>query len=124
MVEIRWFTDLPYEVKEYYSKVEDLLRCFAEQKDETDFLSILGGYVYIIEREEEISEIPALSIKPDFVECDLLKEDCILDIAEKLENFFLICLITNNAGGNTYLIPASMTNKYLSRLVERVKESY
>jgi len=74
----------------------------------------VGGYIYEIEKEEEIDEIPTLNRK------SLRQLSSSFDVLDDLGTHFYLGLMTTNAGGSTYLIPKSILS---SETLKNIKES-
>ena len=72
-----------------------------------------GGGIFIVDRIEDLKEIEGTILRAGTPEeiaqwqitTTLDKEPVGFDTYEDIGEFILVCLCTNNAGGNTYFIP-------------------
>jgi hypothetical protein len=68
---------------------------------------ILGGGIFLVESEEDLKEVPTT-----IPGISLFEKADSYDICEVTPDglFVTIVLITNNSGGNTYMIPIELAN--------------
>ena len=71
----------------------------------------LGGDVYILENEDDLSILQLADAKASDI-----------DILEVHGAFMLFCRITNNAGGDQFFIPTSLISQKLSNLLKEKNE--
>ena len=71
--------------------------------EEGDLLELLGGSLYVAEAEGDLATITEMSDLP------LIYNEW--EIHEEFDNFTLLCEITNNAGGDVFIIPRSILNE-------------
>ena len=73
-----------------------------------DFQYYFGGEIYIIEVYKDLVNIESWSERGDYNYASILEEPTQFDICQYTEDksFVILCMITNNSGGNTYFIPA------------------
>jgi hypothetical protein len=93
-------------IKEMYISIDS--------DDEEDFEMDLGGGFYLIESLEDLSEIYTATLNEDTNEFYTINERAdFFDICEytSCKQFVQVLLCTNNAGGNTFLIPAAIAEQ-------------
>ena len=71
--------------------------------EEGDLLELLGGSLYVAESDDDLTTITEMSGRP------LIYHEW--EIHEEFDNFTLLCEITNNAGGDVFIIPRSILNE-------------
>lgn len=106
------------EDKTILNKIINILNSIAEivpisemNKFHEDFNNNLGGYVFLIENENDLKEIPVESTK------NLYEYAGKFDAATKTVRYTILTNITNDAGGDIYFIPNSINNP-------NIEESY
>lgn len=84
-----------------------------------DFLNDFGGFFYLVETEEDLKEIPTTVIINDKYS-NLKDSASAFDIFERLDdNFYHVLMVTNNSGGNTYIVPISIVENNPNALKSR-----
>lgn len=99
----------------FKKKLEDYYNSMKEEAPDLnefgkDLLSDFGGFFYLVESEEDFKAIETPHWNSNLNRYFRLDEmPASFDICEKLEDGFVhMLLCTNNAGGNTYLIPPKL----------------
>jgi hypothetical protein len=99
---------------QYYEKLlfkEELTR---------DFLETFGGDILLVENEEDVDRIPNYTPDNSTIKDPIMlgwqslnKNPCLIDIAKLIEDteYYLFFLVTNNAGGDSYLVHKSLVEK-------------
>jgi hypothetical protein len=114
MKKVVYFKDAPEELKEEMTRIYKKFYPYSDFVTDPDssFMFELGGNLFIIEKEEDIKEIQTVE------GVDLRKVSGSLDTCRPIKNYWLLQLCTNDAGGNIYLVPNKLVNKYIEESKE------
>lgn len=117
--------------KELFESIKNAAEDILEGEDDEAFIDIFGGYFYLVETLEDLNEIPVLAIEPgsgSLGKSSLALMPSIFDSCEFLDNneFLHILNCTNNAGGNTYLIPKAIVEQSFNvrKSIELTRNAY
>jgi hypothetical protein len=92
----------PKKILSVFMKILDENELFPEEYENQTLDYLFGGEVFLVEEKEDLKQI--LTIMPGVY---LFDSNSAYDIYEVLpdKTYLMLCLITNNSGGNTYFIP-------------------
>ena len=84
-----------------------------------DMEPVIGGYIYLVETPYELSAIQTTNYNSWQNRYETLNESAsVFDVCDMIAGkYYYLSNLTNNAGGNAYVIPVSLAN-------ENVKRSY
>jgi hypothetical protein len=100
------------EIIEFLSK--DIL---PNEIDQEDFIASLGGYVFIVEIQEDLLRIPTMvesKLPPNKQHPDCCGWASVVETVASFDqlvwigNYLFVFTATNNAGGNSYFIPKAI----------------
>jgi hypothetical protein len=111
--------------------IESITNAAEEFGDDVNLSEIFGGDFFLIETIEDVYEIPVMGIDTQTGEwqaSNLGTLPSVFDSCEPLDNgqFIHILNCTNNAGGNTYLVPKEIADKVpnIQKSIELTKNAY
>jgi hypothetical protein len=94
--------------------IEDLQKVYNEIGDPSlaDFQSEFGGGFYLIESYDDLKNIMTVEMNEDGSHKNLTQTAALFDVCFPIdENYIQIMLCTNDAGGDTYLIPNDIAKR-------------
>lgn len=128
MIEITSLKDIrentPAPVAKY---IRDICRSLdSEYQDENfSFGFLFGGNFFLCETDEDLDKVEMLHWMFEPKKESIRETADNFDVAQYIEDgsFAVLCICTNNAGGNTYLVARALSDKYptINESIERMK---